>query len=59
MKLTERQKFTLDSLRAGPALVAAPVASRIIKLGLIERTGEPGARGQSHVRLTDAWRAEV
>ena len=59
MKLTVKQKETLDSLRGGPALVSAPVAVRIIKLGLIEKTGEPGAQGKSHVRLTDAGRAEV
>jgi len=59
MSLTEKQKETLDSLRGGPALVSAPVAARIIKLGLIERTGDPGERGKSHVRLTDAGRAAV
>ena len=56
MELTAKQKVTLESLRDKPALVSAPVASRLIKSGHIERTGECGGRGFSHVRLTDAGR---
>jgi len=60
MKLTASQKVTLEDLRDdGPGLLSAPVAVKMIKRGLIERTGEPGAQGKSHVRLTDAGRAEV
>jgi hypothetical protein len=59
MKLTASQKVTLEDLRDGPGLLSAPVAVKMIKRGLIERTGEPGAQGKSHVRLTDAGRAAI
>jgi len=59
MELTEKQKATLAFLADGPALISAPVAVRLIKTGHVERTGESGERGKSHVRLTDAGRAAL
>jgi len=59
MELSAKQKGTLASLLDGGQLVSAPVAARLLKIGLIERSGQPGERGKSHVRLTDAGRAAI
>ena len=49
--LTETQQRVLDELKTGPKLVPALVAHKLIEMGKVQKTGEPGAKGMSHVKL--------
>jgi hypothetical protein len=59
MALTAKQTETLKFLAAGPTLAPTLVTFKLIGMGLVEKTGAPGARGLSHVRLTAAGRAAL
>ena len=57
--MTEKQKETLAELQSGPSLIGALLGSQLIKKGYAEKTGEPGARGQMHARITEAGSAAL
>lgn len=57
--LSEKHKAHLQKLLDGPALIPAIVSGHLVSLGYAAKTGEPGARGYSHVAITDAGRAAL